>query len=315
MLRVACRTAEWPSYLELELEKLYRQDLCIVELAPLREEDARVAAEQAGIDVQTFFRQINDLNAVPFARKPSTLVFLLSIVAQGGTLPKTQWQLYEQGCRIRCDEYNKSRIASHKTANLTPDQLLEAASRIAALCIFTDQQKLHAESEAVIELWNYTSTKPRQYWPQDENDFSNWLKRRLEEEIVARGVVVAREVEIRRKRSSRGERTDLYVVCKHPTTNEKIVVVVEVKGCWNPDLKSAMKTQLADRYLKDNFYDHGVYLVGWFLCDKWRNQDRRKRKVPFKRLDQARRFFKKQAHSLASEQTFLKALVMDIALR
>jgi hypothetical protein len=177
------------------------------------------------------------------------------------------------------------------------------------------QQKLHAESEAVIELWNYSNTRRREYWPQDENDLSNWLKRRLEEEIVARGVIIAREVEIRRKRDSAGERTDLYVVCRHPATDKKIVVVVEVKGCWNADLKSAMKTQLAERYLKDNFYDHGIYVVGWFVCIKWRNQDRRKRMVPFKKLDQARRFFKKQAHSLSSEQTFLKALVMDIALR
>ena len=76
------------------------------------------------------------------------------------------------------------------------DQLIEILKEV----LDRIQKKLHAESEAVIELWNYTNTKIRRYWPKDENDFSNWLKRRLEDEIVARGVIVAREVEIRRKR-------------------------------------------------------------------------------------------------------------------
>ena len=79
-----------------------------------------------------------------------------------------------------------------------------------------------------------------------------------------------------------------------------------MKGCRNPDLKTAMKTQLIDRYLKDNFYDHGIYLAGWFMCNKWMNQDRRKRQLSFKGLAEAHRFFKKQAHSLSGEQKFVK---------
>ena len=39
-------------------------------------------------------------------------------------------------------------------------------------------------------------------------------------------------------------------------------VIVEAKGCWNKDLKTAMRDQLRDRYLKENQCSHGLYVVG-----------------------------------------------------
>ena len=36
-----------------------------------------------------------------------------------------------------------------------------------------------------------------------------------------------------------------------------------------------METQLRDRYLAGVSSRHGIYLVGWFLCDRWDRSGRR----------------------------------------
>ena len=50
---------------------------------------------------------------------------------------------------------------------------------------------------------------------------------------------------------------------------EAISVIIEIKGCWNETLGSAMQTQLAERYLRDNQCQYGLYVVGWFNCNQW----------------------------------------------
>jgi hypothetical protein len=60
-------------------------------------------------------------------------------------------------------------------------------------------------------------------------------------------------------------------VARDPRSKEldQLKVIIESKGCWNPEIKTAMETQFLNRYLKDNDCSHGIYLVGWFLCDAW----------------------------------------------
>jgi hypothetical protein len=106
-------------------------------------------------------------------------------------------------------------VAEKRLVN-NADQLLdvieEALERI--------QKNLHAETGSVIELWNYSRGQKREYWPKDENDFSNWLKRQLELEIKTKDIIIAREVEIRRKVRA-GERTDIYVAVRRRTDSHR----------------------------------------------------------------------------------------------
>jgi len=44
-----------------------------------------------------------------------------------------------------------------------------------------------------------------------------------------------------------------------------------VKGCWNPDVQTALEAQLVNDYLKSHSLTHGIYLVGWFVCTSWAN--------------------------------------------
>jgi hypothetical protein len=52
-------------------------------------------------------------------------------------------------------------------------------------------------------------------------------------------------------------------------------LVIEAKGCWNTGIPTAMRTRLVDRCLKDDS-QHSLYLVGWFNCEQWDPDDRRR---------------------------------------
>jgi hypothetical protein len=111
-----------------------------------------------------------------------------------------------------------------------------------------------------------------------ERALSNYVKRHLEQDLKERGIVVNREVEIRQKEGGEGAATgeipDLYVsaVSQNSDGNEmkQLVVLIEVKGNWHDELKTAIQTQLVERYLHNNDRATcGLYLVGWFNCQQW----------------------------------------------
>ena len=141
-----------------------------------------------------------------------------------------------------------------------------------------------------------------------------WVARNLEPELEKRGIVVAREVQTRR-----GERTDVYVTALIPGlaggTFEQIRVIIEAKGCWHRELKTAMETQLVDRYLKEYECNHGIYLVGWYVCDQWDEDDRRKIDTPKWSVQEARQFFEEQAAKLSASNPTIQAVVLNTALR
>ena len=135
------------------------------------------------------------------------------------------------------------------------------------------EKTLQGETPAAIDLWNEKReiNNKVSYIPKDENRFSDYVKRFLESQLKERGIILNREVEIRRGCGvSKGERTDIHVdaIAFGPKLEkyDRISVVIEAKGCWNTGVMTAMETQLVKRYLKDNPYSNGLYLVGWFNC-------------------------------------------------
>src|SRR5215217_4236340 len=139
-LRVGCRTAEWPSFLEEGLRELWSEEgFEAYELAPLRRVDVAEAASANGLDSEAFLNTVEEAEAVPLAIKPVTLDFLLGNYAATGTFPSRQADLYLEGCRWLCEERNDSRVASGRTGELTPDQRLAVAARIAAVTVFSNK--------------------------------------------------------------------------------------------------------------------------------------------------------------------------------
>ena len=200
--------------------------------------------------------------------------------------------------------------------------LVQNGSQLLAILIESlkrAEEKLQGETPAAEFLWNKIDRDT--YRPKDENSFSNWLKLHLEDDLKTRGIIVNREVEIRRgEGTGQGERTDIHVnaiIRERPENNlyDKITVIIEVKGCWHQELNTAMQTQLVERYLKDNQCDHGLYLVGWFSCNQWDKKDRRKSQTPKMALGQAREKFACQARELSQNEKTIESFVMNTALR
>ncbi|MBI2839684.1 MAG: hypothetical protein HYX75_15340 [Acidobacteria bacterium] len=125
---------------------------------------------------------------------------------------------------------------------------------------------LHGETPAVRFLWeNAETSTPR---PVIENKLSDYVAIHLRDDLQGE-VVVNREVEVRaplRSVEGAGQETDIHVTARltrdswAPT--DILSAIVEVKGCWNPDVRHAMKTQLVGRYVHENPSPFGLYLVG-----------------------------------------------------
>ncbi len=157
------------------------------------------------------------------------------------------------------------------------------------------------------------------YFPNDENSFSDHVKRHLVRDLKERGIVLNREVEIRKSVGpGSGERTDIQVdaLVQGPSGSyDMIKVIIEVKGCWHDEVATAIETQLLQRYLRDNDCHHGLYLVGWFGCERWSARDSRKKKVPWATITDARVQLEAQAGALSSADATVVAHVLDATLR
>jgi predicted NACHT family NTPase len=179
------------------------------------------------------------------------------------------------------------------------------------------KQQFGLDKSAKIYVWkgvNWRKITGSVYIPKDENRFSDYVARYLKNNLEERGVIVNREVEIRR-----GERTDIQIDAVKKKLNgdvyDSVTVIIEAKGCWNDELDRAMEIQLVNRYLKDNTCQHGIYLVGWFDCKQWDNSDSRKNKAPEISINEARENFEKQAEQLSQSGVQVKAFILNTALR
>ncbi|MEW5817995.1 MAG: hypothetical protein AB1798_21710, partial [Spirochaetota bacterium] len=138
-LRIACRTAEWPTTLESSLIKYWGEEqFAAYELAPLRRKDVRAAAEAEGLEADNFLEEIERVRAQSLAIKPVTLRFLLNTYRQNQHLPNTEADLYQQGCRLLCEE-SPERRDSHVPFVYDTEQRLAVAKRIAAIMVFSNK--------------------------------------------------------------------------------------------------------------------------------------------------------------------------------
>lgn len=166
------------------------------------------------------------------------------------------------------------------------------------------QDELKGELPSVSALWNEDHRKKR-FKPKEENDFSDHVAGFLRREISQRGIVVNREVRIRRS-----QLTDIHVdaITEDENVFKSLKVIIEVKGCWHDELWTAMETQLVNRYLKDHECQWGIYLVGWFASDSWDGYKRYNRKKVT--IDKARTILTKQARTLSNDKE-IRAVVLD----
>ena len=180
------------------------------------------------------------------------------------------------------------------------------------------EKDLQGETPIAIFLWNECGKNI--YKPKSENRFSDFIKYHLDRIWKSKGIIINREVEIRAGfGTGQGERTDIRVDAvirnSNGEINDVVTVIIEVKGCWHSELKTAMKTQLVDRYLKDNRSRHGLYLVGWFNCDQWDEKDYKRAIAPKIGLNELKEQLDNQAEEVSQQNVKVRALVINAALR
>lgn len=129
------------------------------------------------------------------------------------------------------------------------------------------QARLQGSPPAAAFLWDSRARKPKM-----ENQVSDWLVLELRSELQNRSIVVDREVQVTPHPVGRmGEAVDIAVTAANEP-GEPLRVLLEVKGCWNREVETAMSAQLVDRYLKGSGAA-GIYVVAWFQGLGW-NQPR-----------------------------------------
>jgi hypothetical protein len=189
------------------------------------------------------------------------------------------------------------------------DELLKVIiESLERLCV-----ALQGETPQAIFLWNEKPLRPK-----DELRLSDYVKAHLERDIRDRGTIVNREVQIRRGTGGDpGEQVDIHVdaIAKNGAAFDMVSAIIEVKGGWNDGLETDMKSQLVDRYLRENRCRCGLYLVGWYHCEQWDSEDWRK-KAHTKRLrEDLVAFLNEQAAGLSRDGLLVQAFVLNASLR
>ncbi len=155
--------------------------------------------------------------------------------------------------------------------------------------------------------------------PKTSQRVADRIVRHFREDLRERGIVVNREVQIRRGIGDRtGQRVDIYADAitqvRPGAIYGQIHTITEVKGNWNKELRTAMEAPLRDRYLERNPCRNGLYLVAWFASPKWSDSDSRKRTCPRISLNEAQEAFAHQADELSKDGCRIRSYVLDVTL-
>jgi hypothetical protein len=187
--------------------------------------------------------------------------------------------------------------------------VLESLSRL--------QRELHGDLAAVGDLWN---SQRADWWPKQEEDVSDYIARFLRRDLVDRGIVINREVQIRRGRRGEmpGQNTDIHVDATPPEGTQAdrygmISLIIEVKGSWNEGLMTDMEHQLRDRYMKNNNCRIGIYAVAHFSAERWIATDDRRAKSRAHNVDDLCTRLREQAREL-SGSVLIRSFVLDASL-
>ncbi|WP_028778879.1 NACHT domain-containing protein [Shimazuella kribbensis] len=188
-------------------------------------------------------------------------------------------------------------------------------------CLQELENDLQSETPQARFLWDKckNTSGNTTYKPVDENELSDYIKHYLDKTLKMRGIIVNREVEIRKGYGNKkGERTDIQVdavIKNNKNTNyDVITVIIEVKGCWHQEIRTAMETQLVNRYLLENECRNGLYLVGWFNCDHWDKADSRYSKRLKCSLKESKEYFDHQAKNLSKSPLNIKPFILNASL-
>jgi hypothetical protein len=186
--------------------------------------------------------------------------------------------------------------------------------QIAIASLERAQERLSGLRPAIADLWDLGTVRPKR-----ERLVGAWIERHLRDDLVGRGIIVGREVEVRaHPKGQMGESVDILlsaIAAPEIDGAPEVSVSLELKCCWNRDLETAMEGQLLDRYL-DVENNQGLYVIAHFDSPQWEDGDAVNRSACRRRdFKSSRSFFSAQAAALsAKELADISAFVLDCSL-
>lgn len=238
---------------------------------------------------------------------------------------RTSWIPYAPEYILQLTNNAELRLISSEDELL--DLVLESLERL--------QRELKGHGSTAEQLWNavpisYVNRKTgekqkkgehgkKKYLPRDEAALCNFVAAHLNRDLKARGIIINREVEVRLNLGAKGERTDIHIdaVKKniYPAAFERVTVVIEAKGSWNSGIETDMETQLAEQYLAESACQSGIYLVGWFNCSQWDDDDYRRADSFKHQLQDLKDQLERQALQVSKNGLKITTVLLDASLR
>jgi len=156
--------------------------------------------------------------------------------------------------------------------------------------------------------WSGTSV------PVEETDLAEQLKSELKGRVRGR-VAVVREVEIQPRLSRTGADLPDVLAIAITTDTAAVELPMEVKGNYHREVVTALRSQLADRYLAGPVGAEGIYVVGYFHGDKWEPTDKDRLRTANKHsIDELRALLEGEARAATENGRTVHVRVLDIPL-
>jgi hypothetical protein len=310
------RRAFGAGFTEMQLEDLY---VWLAEQYPPTD-DRRASGAMGPVDTIRFLRD----GTLEVLKKRGTFEACDSLARIELRLPHAKWMRYHfdeaevLACAVTWEPPSPAAILAMGTDR--NKRFVESSEQLLGAIVESLQRlqaELHGELAAVGDLWNNDGNE---WWPKQEEDVSDYIVRFLRRDLVDRGIVLNREVQIRRGRRGEmpGQDTDIHVDAVPPENMQEshygpVSVVVEVKGTWNDGLITDMEIQLRDRYLRNSGCRTGLYVAAHFKANSWRATDTRRAKSNRWNMDEICARLAEQAIAL-SGSVVIRSFVLDASL-
>ena len=310
------RRAFGAGFTEAQLEDLY---VWLAEQYP-PPNDLRASGAMGLVDTVRFLRD----GTLEVLKRRGTFEACDSLARIELRLPQAKWMRYHfdeaevLACALTWEPPSPAAILAMGTDR--NKRFVESSEQLLGAIVESLQRlqaELHGELAAVGDLWNNDGNE---WWPRQEEDVSDYIVRFLRRDLVDRGIVLNREVQIRRGRRGEmpGQDTDIHVDAVLPESMLEsdygpVSVVIEVKGTWNDGLMTDMETQLRDRYLRNSGCRTGLYLAAHFRANSWRAIDSRRAKSNRWNIDTVRVRLTEQAVAL-SGSVIIHSFFIDASL-
>ncbi len=150
-LRISCRSAIWRKVYEEKLKSLFGEnEFQIYDLAPLQQNDVKIAARAEDIDPDSFVEAISNANLATFASDPVSLKFVITAFKKGSLQQKNynKPQIFYDGLLQLAEEINPSYKGKEQ---LSAEQRLRIASRVAVYTIFSNLPDILKPTEVSLD--------------------------------------------------------------------------------------------------------------------------------------------------------------------